>query len=149
MVRQLSNDILLSLLVGFFCLVVFVGCNPEGRGFALPPGDLETGKATFVDFNCNSCHSIADIEFDGSPEYLNVPLGGEVTRIKSYGELVTSIINPSHKIADKHKSIGAEGDSSKMEIYNEVLTVQELIDLVTFLRSEYNVSPPPTTYPPY
>jgi hypothetical protein len=86
--------------VGVFVLVLLIalvsGCNKESKGFALPAGDLEAGKATFEALNCNACHSIADIQWKGQDEELRLPLGGETTRIKTYGELVTSVINPSH-----------------------------------------------------
>ena len=29
------------------------GCNPESRGFSLPKGDAEQGRATFVLMQCN------------------------------------------------------------------------------------------------
>jgi len=141
------------------CLVVLIilcggilisSCNQQGRGFALPEGDIEKGKATYTKFGCNGCHSISEIEWDGESEDLNIPLGGEVTTQKSYGELVTSVINPSHKIARSYEEKAAtEEGLSKMKNYNEVLSVQELIDLVAFLQSEYEVEAPTTEYYPY
>ena len=76
--------------------------GPKGSvGFTLPDGDSEKGKAHYVKFQCHSCHDselVPHLQTDGEPA-LSVPLGGETTRIKSYGELVTSIINPSHRVA--------------------------------------------------
>ncbi|MCW5514812.1 hypothetical protein [Muriicola sp. Z0-33] len=128
-------------------------CNQQSRGFALPAGDIEEGKATYKRLACNECHSISEIEWKGGVDSLQIQLGGDVTIEKSYGGLVTSIINPSHKIAFRYKrknspEITEEG-LSKMKNYNEVMTVQELVDLVTFLQSEYEVSPPSTHYYPY
>ena len=72
-------------------------------------------------------------------------LGGNVTRVKTYGELVTSIINPSHKLAPgyKEEEVTIDG-ASRMELayLNEVVTVQELIDLVAFLQPLYKLMPP-------
>ncbi|NND04941.1 MAG: c-type cytochrome [Saprospiraceae bacterium] len=122
-------------------------CNEQARGFALPDGDIEEGKAVYSMFSCNECHRISDIEWKGGSDDLNIPLGGEISTQKTYGDLVTSIINPSHKIARRYKQeTSPERDVSKMKNYNEVLTVQELIDLVTFLQSEYKVKTPPTDY---
>ena len=142
--------LLLFLAIG---QVLLTGCNKQGRGFALPPGDLKSGKAAFTDYGCHSCHSVADIKWKGKESNPHVELGGKVSRIKTYGELVTSVINPSHKVADDYLQEGKEQtDVSKMRIYNEVLTVQDLVDIVTFLQSEYDVQVPSShypTYPPY
>jgi hypothetical protein len=128
-------------------------CNDQTRGFALPEGDIEKGKATFQRLNCNECHGISDIEWKGGSANLNILLGGERSTQKSYGDLVTSVINPSHKIARSYKeqptALTAEEGLSNMNNYNEVMTVQELVDLVTFLQSEYKVRTPPTKYYPY
>jgi sulfur-oxidizing protein SoxX len=137
--------------VGVFVLVLLIalvsGCNKESKGFALPAGDLEAGKATFEALNCNACHSIADIQWKGQDEELRLPLGGETTRIKTYGELVTSVINPSHKISDTgNEALVDSAGNSKMKVYNDVITVQELVDLVTFLQSEYKIIVPEQQY---
>ena len=128
-------------------LAIVVGCVPQGRGFALPPGSIDEGKAAFVQLRCNDCHSVKGIQLKGNGENLNVQLGGKVTNIKTYGELVTSIINPSHRIAKHYEQVRTNQDgSSKMRNYNHVMTVQELVDIVTFLQSEYEIEPPPTYY---
>ena len=145
-----------NYLMGFVLLyggLLISSCNDQARGFALPEGDIEKGKATFERFTCNECHSISDIEWKGGIDNLKILLGGETSTPKSYGDLVTSVINPSHKIALRYKeqtaSLTTEKGLSKMKNYNEVMTVQELIDLVAFLQSEYKVSAPPTDYYPY
>jgi hypothetical protein len=74
-----------------------------------------------------------------------VTLGGEVTRVKTYGELVTSIINPSHRLARGYptEEVSAAGESLMALAYlNDVMTVQQLIDLVAFLQARYEVRPP-------
>ena len=123
-------------------------CNPDAVGFALPPGDLENGKINFVGLACTQCHSVDDLEWEGvEGKDFHLRLGGEVTKVKTYGELVTSIINPSHRIASNFKRSLADGKSqSPMPKYNEVMTVQELIDLVTFLEKEYRLTAPQTYY---
>jgi len=130
--------------------ILISSCNTQERGFALPEGDAELGKATYTVLACNACHSISGVEWQGGNDDLRIPLGGEVSRQKSYGELVTSVINPSHKIAWIYKeNASTEEGLSKMSNYNEVMTVQELIDLVAFLQSEYKVTAPATDYHPY
>lgn len=147
--RNRSNDILLFIL---FCAgtLVLSSCNEQARGFALPEGDTEKGKVTYERLACASCHSVSGIAWQGAMDSLNIPLGGEVPTEKSYGYLVTSIINPSHKIARSYnQETTTEEGLSKMTNYNEIMTVQELIDLVTFLQSEYEVKIPTSEYHPY
>ena len=138
---------LLFMLIGLFLII---GCNKESRGFALPAGDVEEGKATFVNLGCNECHRVSDIPWIGNAEGLNIHLGGEVSQIKTYGELVTSVINPSHKIGYSYLQEVADAEGkSKMRVYNEVMTVQQLVDVVTFLQSEYKIVRPQMDYYPY
>ncbi|MBK8502074.1 MAG: c-type cytochrome [Saprospiraceae bacterium] len=138
----------------FFSLIALIlsgilaSCNPDAVGFALPPGDLENGKINFVGLACTQCHSVDDLEWEGvKGQDFQLRLGGEVTKVKTYGELVTSIINPSHRIASNFKGEMPEGNSqSPMPSYNEVMTVQELVDLVTFLEKQYRLTAPTTYY---
>ena len=124
-------------------------CQQQSRGFALPPGDKERGKTAFLKLHCNECHSVADIEWAGNPEELHYVLGGSVIFTKTYGELVTSIINPSHKIAQQYyeQDLTSVDNTSKMAIYNDLMTVQELVDIVSFLEAEYEIERPITYYP--
>ena len=71
------------------------------RGFRLPDGDPQSGREVFLYLQCNQCHTIKSEELPivpGTEPY--VELGGVVTHVKTYGELVTAIVNPSHKLAD-------------------------------------------------
>lgn len=136
-------------------LLIVSGCTPaptSGSGFTLPTGDAEAGQKIFVEQNCHRCHTVAatDLPLVEDRE-MNIRLGGEVARIGTYGELVTSIINPSHRLAKGHVSeeVSADGESL-MENYNDVLTVSQLIDLVAFLQSRYKLRQfEPTEYPLY
>ncbi len=78
-----------------------------------------------------------------------VSLGGDVARISTYGELVTSIINPSHKLAGGYlPAVISTNGESKMTNDNDAMTVQQLIDLVAFLQSRSALKPQvPTEYP--
>ena len=138
-------------------LAIAVGCDAgpkSGKGFTLPDGEVEQGLAVFTKLRCHDCHSVSGIELPPGEQSDEKPihLGGKVTRIKTYGELVTSIINPSHRLAPGYATeqiSSAEGES-RMRNYNEVMTVDELIHLVAFLQSKYQIYvPPPTDYAPY
>lgn len=143
--------------LGILAMVMVTGCTPapkSGKGFTLPDGDREAGKATYVTLQCHACHKIEGVDQlvadDGNSE-LSIALGGEVSRIRTYGELVTSIINPSHRLAKGYSPevVSIEGES-KMRSYNDVMTVTQLTDLVTFLQSKYKLRAyEPTDYPMY
>ena len=143
-----------ALLVGAFCLLAGVSCQgpKSAAGFRLPDGDSAVGQTVFVDNSCHSCHTVAGVEL-GDPVVhgpVEVRLGGQTTRVRTYGELVTSIINPSHRLAPMQADDVAHDDgSSRMPSYNDTLTVQQLIDLVAFLQSHYEVVPPAYEYHPY
>lgn len=71
--------------------------------------------------------------------------------MKIYGDLVTSIINPSHRFAACYQAdeISTQGQS-KMRRYNDEMIVAELTDLVTFQEKHYKVTPyQPWRYLPY
>jgi hypothetical protein len=118
-------------------------------GFRLPDGDAETGRELFVELQCNSCHRIADIEMPPPAEVgpVLITLGGPVARVKTYGQLVSSVINPSHKISRRFsdQQVSKDGESI-MRVYNETMTVQQLIDIVAFLQVQYKVAVPEYTY---
>jgi mono/diheme cytochrome c family protein len=145
-------------LIVCFGLAAVAGCTPDprsGKGFTLPPGDAERGKATFVSLQCHACHDIKGVddlpEMEGSDE-TRVTLGGEKRYVVTYGELVTSIINPSHRFALGYpkEEITDEQGESNMRRYNDVMTVSQLADLVTFLQQHYEVAfHEPTPYAPY
>lgn len=134
-----------TMLLSVFAVT---GCVPGPQsesGFRLPDGDAQTGQENFLAFRCHSCHDVADLELPEPAQRgpVSVTLGGPVTRVQTYGELVSSIINPSHKLArDYPKEEIALDGRSRMTVYNDVMTVQQLIDLVAFLQSHYQVVPP-------
>ncbi|MBL4673567.1 MAG: c-type cytochrome [Arenicella sp.] len=146
-----------SLLI---ILLLIVACSNEpiaNSGFSLPPGIAENGRELFTEYRCTRCHTLAGTEFNDDEWRLTesagiaVELGGETSRVQTYGDLVTSIINPSHRLANGYPldQISDNGNS-KMEYYNELMTIEELIDLVTFLKSKYQFkSYPETAYPYY
>ncbi len=135
-----------TVLATAFLLIAGCAGPKSGKGFTLPDGDVDRGKTAFVALNCHTCHAVSGVDF---PELekrgeLVVALGGKTTRIQTYGELVTSIINPSHKVAKKY-SEEPSGDSgevkSKMVSNNDAMTVSQLIDIVKFLQAHYELEP--------
>ena len=140
------------LIVVVALLLLSGGCAREPSspaGFRLPDGNAHTGREVFLYMHCHQCHSVSGDEFPvvagEEPPY--VQLGGPVSRVKTYGELVTAIINPSHKLAPGYaEDVVSENGESKMSVYNEFMTVQELTDLVAYLQGRYQVVAPPYDY---
>lgn len=136
-------------------IFAIAACQPKPespKGFALPEGDIVKGKTAFIELQCHRCHEISGVELPDRPKGpgIEVPLGGEVYRVKTYGELVTSIINPTHVISPKYKdSLTDESGKSTMPDHNDKMTVSQMIDLVSFLQSRYKLTHPDYDYSYY
>jgi hypothetical protein len=127
---------------------MLAGCGGRhsAAGFRLPDnGSVERGKAAFVELQCTRCHTVAGVDLP-SPTMagLEVPLGGEVYQARTDGYLVTSIIHPSYRLARGHQAVGtAPEDLSRMPDYTRGMTVEQLVDLVAFMQSVYEIVDPP------
>jgi cytochrome c2 len=140
-----------------FCLLALSACRtyPDYSGdfrFPIERGDLAKGRETFVRLGCPQCHAVAGVElseFTGQ-HFLAIPLGGELMFAKTYGDLVTSIINPDHVIADSY--LAQLPDEQRRYVrqspmyVNTQMKVTELIDIVAFLNSRYSLLPGYTEY---
>ncbi len=138
----------LTLIIFAGVIVGLLGCDsgPKSpKGFSLPEGNIKEGKRVFIMYQCLACHQLDGVEPQKDiidiPE-ISVQLGGKSVKVKTYADLLTSVINPSHKFARGYKLDDIqEGGVSKMTNYNSVMTVSELINLVTFLQSNYELVP--------
>ncbi len=142
-------------VVSAILLAAGAGCDSgprSARGFRLPDGDVEKGKATFATLQCNRCHTVAGVEL-AAPESkgeVDVTLGGEVRRVRTYGELVTSVINPSHTLAKGYpRDKVSKAGESLMTNFNDTMTVSQLVDVVAFLQSAYKIKVDDSLYYPY
>jgi|LakMenE18May11ns_1017448.scaffolds.fasta_scaffold9897773_2 mono/diheme cytochrome c family protein len=125
-----------------------------GKGFRLPEGSEENGRLAFQQLNCYHCHTVAGANLPvatAAPE-VQFELGGEVRRVKSYGELVTAIIQPQHGVAPAYYG-RTKPDSiqspSPMPSFNDRMSVTQLTDIVTFLHAQYRKAAPPGSVYPY
>lgn len=139
-----------SKILGLCLLFVLLGCEVgprSGRGLRLPEGEIERGRAAFADLGCTKCHDVADAPAPPGDDVI-LTLGGEVTRVETYGELVTSIVNPTHDISRRYpKKDTTEAGETRMDNFNDEMTVSQLIDLTTFLQSKYEVRREPLFIP--
>jgi L-cysteine S-thiosulfotransferase len=131
-------------------LVLLAGCAQGVKspaGFRLPDGDPQRGRAVFIALKCSGCHQVKDVELPAIPVEMSRPvvLGGEVIYERTDGELVTSIINPSHQLAFGYPAdaVTTDGRHSRMKDYSDTMTVRQLVDLVAFLHTAYKTVPPP------
>ncbi|MFK7733614.1 MAG: c-type cytochrome [Pseudomonadales bacterium] len=138
---------MIRFLMFSLCFFLICGCDKGAdspRGFSLPEGNSDRGRIAFVDNRCSDCHSIEGLQLGEASENreLNIIIGGQSPNVKTYADIVTSIINPSHRVLPRHRADGTdENGQSKMRVYNDVLTVTELIDLVAFLQPKYEFMP--------
>jgi mono/diheme cytochrome c family protein len=129
------------------CCIVACNSGPQSpKGFSLPEGDIANGEAVFMKYQCLSCHSLDGFEDESIVSEFDNPiqLGGNTSMVKTYAQLVTSIINPSHRLAPRSRNMESVVDQqgkSKMKVFNDVMTVSELIDVVAFLQPKYKVKP--------
>ena len=139
-----------ALALALALLFAAAGCDPRKSavGFRLPDGDVGRGREAFAALQCHSCHSVAGETFP-APERFNIRLGGESARIHSYGELVTSIVNPSHVITARYLEELRRAKESPMTNFNATMTVEQMIDLVAFLQSRYELIVPEQRMPYY
>ncbi len=107
--------------------------HPKGWQFAMPKGDAAKGRAVFDKFSCYSCHEVRGETFPAPEKGQNV--GPELSQMGPLHPLeyfTESTINPDVVGAKKYR--GPDG-KSKMPNFNADMTVQELIDVSTYLAS--------------
>ena len=115
--------------------------------FPIESGNVAEGQAAFVKLGCPQCHVVEGVTLQGynGQRFITMPLGGELIFAKTYGDLVTSIVNPNHIISDKYlDQLPADrrqrANTSPMYM-NPNMKVTELIDIVAFLNSRYSLLP--------
>lgn len=142
--KQKCSFIRTVLLITFSMAAVTVGAkightgepemhHPKGWQFTMPKGDSVKGRAVFEKFSCYSCHEVRGEKFP--PLDKNQTVGPELSQMGPLHPLeyfTESTINPNAVGAKKYR--GPDG-KSKMPTFNDDMTVQELIDLSTYLAS--------------
>jgi hypothetical protein len=111
---------------------------PKGWAFTFPEGDPGAGKTVFISMKCYSCHAkeIPGEKFVSRSKGTGPDLTGYAALPKDY--LAESIIK-AHTIVAAPGYTVKEGRVAMGE-YNHFLTIQELIDLVAFLRQKTKIS---------
>ena len=119
-----------------------LGCAPstvdnqeyKATTVMLPEGQPEAGREAFVALGCATCHAVAWDSDLPAPVHPNPGpgLGLEPAKLDP-GGLATSIVAPSHKVADNFKG---EGGASPMRDFNGSMTIRQLSDIVAYLKRQ-------------
>jgi len=114
----------------------------SAAGFHLPDGDPVRGHAAFVELRCHACHTVAgvtDLPRPVADPPLPFDLGGRSAIVRTDGELVTAILEPSHRVTMTSPASVQAGHLSRMGDFTEAMTVRQLIDLVAFVHAHTEV----------
>jgi mono/diheme cytochrome c family protein len=118
--------------------------TPRGWRFVLPTGNADAGRKAFADFECFKCHAVQGEQFPAP----KADQGGVGPALSGMGPMhpaeyfAEAIIHPNasaawrikHHQEEEKGYLGADG-KSKMPGYNGAMTVQQLIDLVAYLKT--------------
>ena len=106
--------------------------QPTEWRFTLPERNPAKGREVFVKFECYSCHQVLGENFPAPGGEAVGPELSQMGPMHPPEYFVESIMNPSAVIEDRYRA--ADG-RSKMPSFNDIMTVEELIDLAAFLKS--------------
>ena len=138
---------LVGAILGAAYALQIAGCASDSIfGFPAEGGDVAAGRQAFIDHHCHECHTIAGEQLPqlAGMTWPMLQLGGPTTVVRSYADLTTSIINPNHAISERYEDqlvLRAEVPlNSPMRSPNlDTMTVSQLIDIVAFLDSKYEL----------
>jgi Cytochrome c len=119
--------------------------TPTGWRFTWPTGDRARGREVFAKYECFSCHEVRGEQFPVPRDAGNV--GPELTAMGPAHEaeyFIEAIIHPN-AVLERGKGYEAVDGSSRMPSFNDTLTVQELLDLVAYLKALRPTPTPPGT----
>ena len=107
--------------------------HPKDWRFTLPQGDPSKGREVFTKFACYACHRVARENF---PDPGAAALGPELTHMGAMHPpefFAESVMNPDAVIAEER--FRAANGRSIMRSFNNVMTVEELVNLSAYLAS--------------
>ncbi len=118
--------------------------TPKGWRFALPNGNPDAGRKAFADFECFKCHAVQGEAFP-APQPGQDGVGPDLSGMGPMHPaeyFAEAIVDPNasavwrikHHKEENKGYLGPDG-KTKMPSYNGTMTVQQLIDLVAYLKS--------------
>lgn len=120
------------------------GDGPGRVTEVFPRGNSAEGRKTFEAKQCFRCHVIEGLKFPEAEatDFELISLNGENQDGWTRDDFAAAIMNPDHLVSpDYQKAMIIIGDklaaeNSPMPAFNELLTVKDLISLVTFLEEQ-------------
>lgn len=109
--------------------------TPTGWKFSWPKGgNPAKGRETFAKLECYGCHEVRGESFPAPTDTSKAgPELSVMGPLHDEAYFAEAIINPS-AVIEKGKGYAGPDGSSKMPSFNDSVTVQEVIDLVAYLR---------------
>lgn len=100
--------------------------------FSWPTGDAAAGREVFVKLECFTCHEVKGEQFPVPDPGRVGPELSAMAPLHPAEYFAEAIINPN-AVVEEGKGYRAPDGKSKMPSYNDLVTVQEVIDLVAYL----------------
>ena len=132
------------LIVLAVTLPVLAGCISSSTfAFPVQQGDVAAGRQAFIEHGCQRCHTVAGETLPPPPgmSFPMLQLGAPPTKIQSYADLTTSILNPNHALSERYRQqlqqTGVPPNSPMPAQSLDTVTVRQLINIVAFLNSKY------------
>ena len=124
-----------------FLIVMISGCAEKApeqpyqpRSNFLSSGDPIAGRRTFLELKCQTCHRVAGDDF-GLPVHDTAgPQLGSTQAAQSADAVASSIAAPDHTIS-REPGAWQRPDRPRMQDFSRVITVRQLIDLVSYIQS--------------
>lgn len=133
--RMLLILILLSLISSAAFASRDEGMIPS-NGFFLSQGSSKAGQMAFSRLKCDSCHWVQNgFDFKAPVTDKAGPVLGSKQAAYSPGWIANSIVSPSHTIALNSNGESEGSELSRMGDFKDSMTVRELMDIVSYLRS--------------
>lgn len=106
----------------------------------LPKGDVQAGRKAFQDLKCHVCHRVSGENGFAAPiAELRGPDLNALLQLQETSDIAAAIIAPSHSLSirtsEAIKAQLAKQGVSPMGDFSRAMTVRQLADLLSYLRS--------------
>ena len=106
----------------------------------LPKGDVQAGRKAFQDLKCHVCHRVSGESGFAAPiAELRGPDLNALLQLQETSEIAAAIIAPSHSLSlrtsEAVKAQLSKQGASPMGDFSRAMTVRQLADLLSYLRS--------------
>jgi len=133
--RRIGLLLVVSATLALACAQSTVETNYEVAVVMLPEGRPEAGREAFKSLGCVACHAVAwEKELPAPTSARPGPELGVDSVQSGPGSLATSVVAPSHRVAEKYQT-GTQ-EASPMLDYTDTMTIRQLADIVAYLQRQ-------------